>query len=103
MNFNAIKARLNSATNGVTELADHRTDVITTQRDWRGGPLTRRGNGAWPHRRAPANQLRVNHTAAMIDLQQRSGTFRLNRIGNFCQTGDFLVIINADCAGESQS
>ncbi|MNE10130.1 hypothetical protein D3C80_1028310 [compost metagenome] len=102
MNFNAVKARLNGATYGFTELADHCTDVFTTQCDWRGCSVTRRGNSAWPHRRAPANQFRVNHTAAMVDLQQRSGTFRLNGISNFCQPGDFLVVINADCAGESQ-
>ncbi|MNS54889.1 hypothetical protein D3C72_877070 [compost metagenome] len=39
----------------------------------------------------------------MVDLQQRFRAFRFNRVGNFCQPGDFLIVIDTDSARESQA
>ena len=39
----------------------------------------------------------------MVDLQQRFRAFGFDGLGNFCQPGDFLVVVDTDGAGESQT
>ena len=71
MNFDAVEAGENGATDAVAKLGDHPFHFFSAQRPRHRGALTRRGNSAWRHRLAPPDQLRVDHASAVIDLQNR--------------------------------
>ena len=103
MDFNAIETRLNRTAYCFTELTDHPFDFFSRQGNRRGGAVTWRGNGTWPHRRAATDQFRVNHAAAVVDLQQRFRSFGLNRLSDLRQPGDFLVVINANRTREGET
>ncbi|SAJ32372.1 Uncharacterised protein [Enterobacter cloacae] len=103
VDFDAVEPGLNCAAHGFAELADHAFHLFRGQGNRRGGTVTRRGNGAWANRRATPNQFWVDHTAAVVDLQQGFGAFGLDSVSDFCQPGDFLVVINTNCARERQA
>ena len=71
VNFDPVETGENGATNAVAKLGDHPFHFFSAQRPRHGGALTRRGNSARRHRLAPPDQLRVDHTAAVVDLQNR--------------------------------
>ncbi len=103
MDFHAVKTGLNGAAHGFAKLADHAFHFFRGQGDRRRGTVTRRGNGAWANRRAATDQFRVNHAAAVVDLQQGFRAFRFNGLSDFRQPGNFLVVINPDCAREGET
>ena len=71
VNFDPVETGENGATNAVAKLGDHPFHFFSAQRPRHGGALTRRGNSARCHRLAPPDQMRVDHTAAVVDLQNR--------------------------------
>ena len=103
VNFNPVETGLDSAAYGFTKLADHAFHFFTGQGNRRGGPVTRRGNGAWANRRAATDQFWIDHTAAVVDLQQGFRAFGFNGVRDFRQPGDFLVVIDTNRAGERKA
>ncbi|SLY37387.1 Uncharacterised protein [Klebsiella quasivariicola] len=71
VNFDAVKTGEDRATDAVAKLGDHPFHFFTTERSRHSGALTRSGDGARRHRLAATDQLRVDHTAAVVDLQNR--------------------------------
>ncbi len=67
--FDAIEARFDGAVHRVAEFRDHHVDFISGQRLRRGRAFARRGDSAGADRRFTADQLRFDHTAAVVDLQ----------------------------------
>ncbi len=96
MNFDSVETGEDSATDPIAKLGDHAFHFVSAQRPRHRGALTRGGDSARRHRLATADQLRVDHAAAVIDLQNRFRTFRFNRFGDFRQAGDFFIVIDTD-------
>ncbi|GBE71485.1 hypothetical protein EKINANG_31350 [Enterobacter sp. KINAN-G] len=103
VNFHAVEAGLDGAAHRFTKLADHAFDFFASQCHWRCCALTRRGNSAWANRRTATDQFRVDHAAAVVDLQQGFRSFGFDRLRDFRQPGNFLVIINPDRAREGET
>ena len=103
VDFHAVEAGLDGTAHRFTKLADHAFDFFASQCHWRCCALTRRGNSTWANRRTATDQFRVNHAAAVVDLQQSFRAFGFNRLRDFRQPGNFLIIINPDCAREGQT
>ena len=103
VNFDPIEAGKDSAADALAKLGDHPLHFFSAQRPRHRGALTRGGDGARRHGLTSANQLRVDHAAAVIDLQNRFRTFRFNCFGDFRQTGDFFIVIDTDSAREGQT
>lgn len=103
MDFDAVETGKNRAAYAVAKFGNHAFDFFTTEGARHGGAVARRGNGARRHRLATTNQLWVNHAAAVVNLQNRFRAFRFYRFGDFRQSGDFFIVINANSAREGQT
>ena len=103
MDFHAVETGLNGATHSFPKLADHSFYFFGGQCNRRCGTVTRCGHRAWANRGTATNQFWVNHTAAVVDLQQRFRSFGFNRLCDFRQPGNFLVVINTDGAREGET
>lgn len=71
MNFDAVKTGLNGAAYAFAKLRDHTFNFFPAQSTRRGCAIARRGNCARGDRLASADKLRVDHPAAVVDLQNR--------------------------------
>ena len=69
VDFHAIKTGQNGATYAVAKFADHPLNFFSAQLTRHRGAFTRGGQRARRHRLTAADQLRVDHTPAVIDLQ----------------------------------
>ncbi len=103
VDFHAVEAGFDRAVNGITKFGDHHIHFFRGQRLRRGGPFTGCGDGTRRNRRSAANQLRLNHSAAVVNLQNRFRAFGLDGMGNFAQAGNFVVAVDSDGAGESRA
>ncbi|VTN09333.1 Uncharacterised protein [Raoultella terrigena] len=54
-------------------------------------------------RLAAADKLRVDHAAAVIDLQDGLRPFRLDGFGNFGKAGNFFITVDTNGAREGQA
>ena len=71
VNFHAIKTGQNGATYTVAEFGNHSLNFFAAQRTRHRSAFARCGQRARRHRLTAADQLRIDHTPAVIDLQNR--------------------------------
>ena len=71
VNLDAVETGLNGAAYAFAKLRDHALDFSAAQRAGGCCAIARRGNRARGNRLASADKLRVDHPAAVVDLQNR--------------------------------
>ena len=71
VNLHAIKTGQNGTTHAVAKFGDHALNFFTAQLTRHRGTFTRCRQRARRHRLTAADQLRIDHTPAVIDLQNR--------------------------------
>jgi len=98
VNLHAVEAGFDRAVHRITKLGDHHLHFFCSQRLRLSGTVARCGDGARCDRGFTADQRRFNHTAAVINLQNRFGALRLDGVGDFRQTGDFVVAVDTERA-----
>ena len=101
--FHTVETGLDSAAHRFTKFTHHAFHFCRGQRNRCRSAFARCGHGAWPDRCTPTDQLRINHTATVINLQQRFGTLGFDGFGNFRQPGNFIVAVDTQRPWESQA